>query len=124
MLYEYVNDYIDRTFKNEHIKNTALVLFNYMQNVLHDKSCIDIIRAIRTLETVHDIAVFNSATNNDIQNIVDMYNTITDFYDSSNYRVLYHSELETIVLVKERQYTRYVTDEIHDIREVAIEHVF
>ena len=124
MLYEYVNDYIDRTFKNEHIKNTALVLFNYMQNVLHDKSCLDITRAIRTLENVHDIAVFNSATDDDIRNIVDMYNTITDFYDSSNYRVLYHSELETIVLVKERQYTRYVTDEIHDIREVAIEHVF
>ena len=124
MLYDYVNDYIDRTFKNEHIKNTALVLFNYMQNILHDKSCLDITRAIRTLETVHDIAVFNSATNDDIRNIVDMYNTITDFYDSSNYRVLYHSELETIVLVKERQYTRYVTDEIHDIREVVIEHVF
>ena len=124
MLYEYVNDYIDRTFKNEHIKNTALVLFNYMQNVLHDKSCLDITRAIRTLENVHDIAVFNSATDDDIRNIVDMYNTITDFYDSSNYRVLYHSELETIVLVKERQYTRYVTDEIHDIREIAIEHVF
>ena len=124
MLYEYVNDYIDRAFKNEHIKNTALVLFNYMQNELHDKSVLDITRAIRTIETVHDIAVFNSATNDDIQNIVDMYNTITDFYDSSNYRVLYHSELETIVLVKERQYTRYVTDEIHDIREVVIEHVF
>ena len=120
---EFFNDYIDRTF-TEHAKNIAIVLFNYMHNVLHDKSRFDRDRAIRTLETIHDIAVFNNVNINDLLNIIDMYNVITNFYDSSNYRVLYHSELETIVLVKERQYTRYVTDEIHDIEDVEVEYTF
>ena len=123
MLYEYVNDYIDRTFKNEHIKNTALVLFNYMHNVLHDKSRFDFDRdrAIRTLETIHDIAVFNNVDANDLLNIIDMYNVITNFYDSSDYRVLVN---DTMLLVSEAEYAKYTTDDIHDIEDVEVEYTF
>lgn len=121
MLYEYVNDYIDRTFKNEHAKNTALVLFNYMQNVLYDKSRFDKNRAIHTLETVHDIAVFNNVNTDDLLNIIAIYNTITDFYDSSDYRVLVS---DTMILVTEKQYTKYITDEIHNVTDVEVEYTF
>ena len=117
---EFFDDYIDRTF-TEHARNIAIVLFNYMQNVLHDKSCFDRDRAIRTLETVHDIAVFNNVEANDLLNIIDMYNVITNFYDSSNYRVLVS---DTMLLVSEAEYARYTLDDIHDIEDVEIEYTF
>ena len=124
MLYEYMNDYIDyidRAFKNEHAKNIAIVLFNYMQNVLHDKSRFDKDRAVHILETVHDIAVFNNVDTDDLLNIIDMYNVITNFYDSSNYRVLVS---DTMLLVSENEYTRYTIADIHDIEDVKVEYTF
>ena len=117
---EFFNDYIDRTF-TEHAKNIAIVLFNYMQNVLHDKSHFDRDRAIRTLETIHDIAVFNNVDTNNLINIIDMYNVITNFYDSSNYRVLVN---DTMLLVSEAEYAKYTIDEIHDITDVEVEYTF
>lgn len=122
MFYDFANDYIDRTFKNEHVKSTALVLFNYMHNVLHDKSRFDRDRAISTLNTVHDIATFNNATDSDIVNIVDMYNQICNYYDSSKYRVLFH--YDTMILCTETEYTKYVTDEIHNMTDVEADYVF
>lgn len=117
---EFFDDYIERTF-TEHAKNIAIVLFNYMQAVLSNKSCFERYRAIRVLETVHDIAVFNNVDTNDLLNIIDMYNVITNFYESSNYRVLVN---DTMLLVSEDEYTKYVTDEIHDIEDVKVEYTF
>ena len=92
-----------------------------MHNVLHDKSRFDRDRAIRTLETIHDIAVFNNVNINDLLNIIDMYNVITNFYDSSDYRVLVN---DTMLLVSEAEYTRYTIDDIHDIEDVEVEYTF
>lgn len=117
---EFFDDYIDRTF-TEHARNIAIMLFNYMQNILSNKSCFDRDRAIRTLETVHDIAVFNNVEANDLLNIIDMYNVITNFYDSSNYRVLVS---DTMLLVLEAEYARYTLDDIHDIEDVEVEYTF
>lgn len=117
---EFFDDYIERTF-TEHARNIAIVLFNYMQAVLSDKSYFDRDRAIRTLETVHDIAVFNNVDTNDLLNIIAIYNTITDFYDSSDYRVLVS---DTMILVTEKQYTKYITDEIHNVTDVEVEYTF
>lgn len=125
MFYDFANDYINRTFKSEHVKNTALVLFNYMHNRVNytiADTDIDYERAIETLVTVHDIAVFNCATDSDIVNIVDMYNQICNYYDSSKYRVLYHNN--SMILCTETEYTKYVTDEIHNMCDVKAEYVF
>ena len=117
---EFFDDYIDRTF-TEHAKNIAIVLFNYMQAVLSNKSCFDRDRAIRVIETVHDIAVFNNVDTNNLLNIIDMYNVITNFYDSSDYRVLVN---DTMLLVSEAEYAKYTTDDIHDIEDVEVEYTF
>lgn len=116
---EFFDDYIERTF-TEHA-SIAIVLFNYMQAVLSNKSYFDRDRAIRVIETAHDIAVFNNIDTNDLLNIIDMYNVITNFYDSSNYRVLVS---DTMLLVSEDEYTRYTVDEIHNIEDVEVEYTF
>lgn len=121
MFYDIINDYIERTFTDEHVKHTALVMFNFMHKELNYRSCYDIQRAIRVINIVHDVIAVNVNTADDMINIIDMYNQICNFYDSSDYRVLFS---DTMILVTESEYTKYVTDEIHDVEDCKVEYAF
>lgn len=121
-LKELFDDYIEKAFNDEYTKDIAIAMFNYMHNELSIKENNDIKHVYNLLSTVHDIVTININTIENAITIIALFNAIVDFYDSSKYRVLVNSDI--MILTDENEYTKYITDEIHDITDVKAYLVF
>ena len=90
---------LDKISKNTSYKRSiALAMFNYINSfVLASTSFHDLKRIDELADMLHDLAVANNFTNDEITVLFNMYNIIADYKETSDYRILVDDNTYEIV---------------------------
>lgn len=79
-------------------RSIALAMFNYINSfVLVSTSFHDLRRADELADMMHDLAVANNFTNDEITVLFNMYNIVADYKETSDYRILINNDTYEIV---------------------------
>ena len=94
-----IDNELDKISKNASYKRSiALAMFNYINSfVLVGESLHDLRRTDETADMMHDLAVANTFTNNEIAVLFNMYNIVADYRETSDYRILVDNDTYEIV---------------------------
>lgn len=104
---------------------TLLAMNNYLQYELMFYSQDDKARTKQLALTLSTFAKANIYNANVFESLITIYNTILDYYVTSEYRLLIaDSTTYDIRIVDDVSYMLYITDPVHDICDIKTEYVF
>ena len=94
-----IDNELDKISKDASYKRSiALAMFNYINSfVLANTSFHDLRRTDETADMLHDVAVANTFTNNEIAVLFNMYNIVADYRETSDYRILVDNDSYKVV---------------------------
>ena len=94
-----IDNELDKISKNASYKRSiALAMFNYINSfVLASTSFHELRRASEIADMLHDVAVSNTFTNDEIVVLFNMYNIVADYRETSDYRILVDDNTYEIV---------------------------
>ena len=94
-----IDEELDKISKDASYKRSiALAMFNYINSfVLVSTSFHDLRRTDELADMMHDLAVANNFTNDEIAILFNMYNIVADYKETSDYRILVDNDTYEIV---------------------------
>ena len=94
-----IDEELDKISKDASYKRSiALAMFNYINSfVLVSTSFHDLRRTDELADMMHDLAVANNFTNDEIAVLFNMYNIVADYKETSDYRILVDNDTYEIV---------------------------